>query len=55
MVNLSGRAEKVRVALPEPAQGSFNTLIADGAKLESDGGAAVLDLAGFGYMVAKRK
>ena len=55
LLNLSDRSTKVRVELPEPTQWSSNTLLADGAKVESDGSSPVLNLEGFGYFVAKRK
>ena len=55
VLNLSNRATKVRITLPESTQWSYNTLIADGAKVESDGSAPMLNLEGFGYLVAKRK
>lgn len=55
VVNLSNRAVKVRVTFREPARWSHDTLIADGAKVEPDDGGPVVNLAGFGYLVAKRK
>ncbi|HUT94339.1 MAG TPA: alpha-amylase family glycosyl hydrolase [Thermoguttaceae bacterium] len=55
VVNLSNRAVKVRVTFPEPTPWSYDTLIADGAKAEPDDGGPVVNLAGFGYLVAKRK
>ena len=55
IVNLSDQPTKVHVALPEKAQWSSETLIADGAQLESDDQGVSLSLTGFGYLVARRK
>ena len=54
VLNLSNRTITVRITPPEATQSSHNTLIADGAKVESDC-APMLNLEGFGYLVAKRK
>lgn len=55
VVNLSDRAIKVRLALPGPARwSSYNTLIAEGARTETDGSGLRLNVEGFGYLVAKR-
>ena len=55
VVNLSKHPVKVRVTFREPARWSYHTLIADGAKVEPDDGGPMLNLEGFGYLVAKRK
>ncbi len=55
VVNLSDRAIKVRITFPEPTPWSYDTLIADGAKAETGGSGSLLNLEGFGYLVAKRK
>jgi len=55
VVNLSKHAVKVRVTFREPARWSHDTLIADGAEVNPDDGGPVVNLAGFGYLVAKRK
>jgi len=55
VLNLSNRATKVRITFPDPTQWSYNALIADGATVESDGSAPMLNLEGFGYLIAKRK
>ena len=55
VVNLSNRTIKVRIAFPEPARWSHDTLIAGGAKVEGGDSGPMLNLAGFGYLVAKRK
>jgi len=55
VVNLSNRTVKVRVAFPEPTRWSYNTLIADGAKVEGDDSGPMLNLEGFGYLVAKQE
>ncbi|MFH1922150.1 MAG: alpha-amylase family glycosyl hydrolase [Planctomycetota bacterium] len=55
VLNLSDRSTKVRITFPETTQWSYNTLIADGAKAETDGSGPLLNLEGFGYLVAKRK
>ena len=55
VVNLSNRTIKVRTTFPEPTRWSYDTLIADGAKVEGDESSRVLNLEGFGYLVAKRR
>lgn len=55
VLNLSARPANVRVMLPDQTRSSYSTLIADGATIEIANGSATLDLAGFGYMVGKRK
>ena len=55
VVNLSDRPIKVHVTFPEPAHCSDSTLLAEGAKAEADDGGFLLNLKGFGYLVAKRK
>ncbi|NLX99509.1 MAG: hypothetical protein GXY83_25520 [Rhodopirellula sp.] len=55
VVNLSNRAVKVRITFPEPTRWSYDTLIDDGAKAETDDSGALLHVTGFGYFVAKRK
>ena len=55
VVNLSNRTIKVRVTFPEPTRWSYNTLIAEGAKVAGDDSGPMLNLQGFGYLVAKRK
>lgn len=54
-VNLSDRAIKVRITLPERTQWSDNTLFADGADLQSADGSPVVNLDRFGYLVANLK
>jgi cyclomaltodextrinase / maltogenic alpha-amylase / neopullulanase len=55
VVNLSDRAMKVRVTFPEPTRWSHSTLMADGAKAETDDSGFMLNLDEFGYLVGKRK
>ncbi len=55
VVNLSDREIKVRVALPKPTRWSYDTVMADGAKVQGADGSPTLSLARFGYLVAKRK
>ena len=55
VVNLSDRAIKARITLPEPTQWPHSTLIAAGAKSETDDRGVLLNLDGFGYLVAKQK
>ena len=55
VLSLSNRPTKVRITFPDPTQWSYSTLIADGATVESDGSAPMLNLEGFGYLIAKRK
>jgi cyclomaltodextrinase / maltogenic alpha-amylase / neopullulanase len=55
VVNLSDHALKVRVTFPEPTQWSHSTLLAEGVTAETDDNSFLLNLEGFGYLVAKRK
>jgi cyclomaltodextrinase len=55
VVNLSERATPVRITFPEPTRRSCSTLLAEGALAESSDGGLLLNLEGFGYLVAKRK
>jgi glycosidase len=55
VVNLSGRAVRVCIALPEATDWPTHTLVADGATIERDGAATALRLEGFGYLAAKQK
>lgn len=55
VVNLSDRATKVRITLPESTPWTYNMLIADGAKSGTDDSRFVVNLEGFSYLVAKRK
>jgi cyclomaltodextrinase / maltogenic alpha-amylase / neopullulanase len=55
VVNLSDQALKVRVTFPEPTQWSYSMLLAEGATAETDDSSFLLNLEGFGYLVAKRK
>jgi cyclomaltodextrinase len=54
VLNLSSRTVKVRITLPEPTRWPYDTLAADGAKVDGVDGRPVLDLEGFGDLVAKR-
>jgi glycosidase len=55
VLNLSDRATKVRITFPEPTRWSYTTLLADGAKPETDDRGPLWNLEGFGYQVAQRK
>ncbi len=55
VVNMSNRSVKVRVTFPETTAWSYDTLNADGAKVESNDNGPTLQLEEFGYLVAKRK
>ena len=55
VVNLSERPTKVRIAFPERTPWSCDTLMADGAKAETEDSGLLVNLEGFGYLVAKRK
>ncbi|MCY2990578.1 MAG: alpha-glucosidase C-terminal domain-containing protein [Planctomycetota bacterium] len=55
VVNLSDRATSVRVTFPEPTRWSCSTLLAEGAKTETDDRGFLLHLEGLGYFVAQRK
>jgi glycosidase len=55
VLNLSDRATKVRITFPEPTHWSYSTLLAAGAKAETDDRGFLLNLEGFGYLVAERK
>ena len=54
---LSDRATKVRITFPEPTSGSWHILnaIAEAAKIETDHRGLQPNVAGFGYLIAKRK
>jgi hypothetical protein len=55
VVNLASHRAKVRLTFPKPTEWSHNTLITDGATVETDNGSLTLTLEGFGYLIAKRK
>lgn len=55
VVNLSARPIRVRITLAESTAWPGETVIAEGAKIESDGSGLTLNLAGFGYLVARQK
>jgi glycosidase len=55
VLNLSAHAVKVRITFPEPTRWSYNTLIVDSAKVQIDDNGPLLNLEGFGCLVAKRK
>lgn len=55
VLNLSDRGTRVRIAFPERTYWSHSTLIAAGAKTETDDRGFLLNLEGVGYLVAKRK
>jgi hypothetical protein len=53
--DLSGRVTNVRITFPEATRWSYNTLLADGAKAETSDTGVLLNLDGFGYVVAEKK
>jgi glycosidase len=55
VVNLSHRPTKVRVTFPERIGWSGDTLLAEGAKAETGDSGFLVNLDGFGHLVAKRK
>ena len=55
VLNLSNRTMEVRIMLPGQTRASYKTLMAHEAKIETADGSATLNLAGFGYLVGKRK
>ena len=55
VVNLSEHKKEVRISFPEPTSWSGDTRIADGALTQPDDSGLLLQLEGFGYVVAKRQ
>lgn len=54
VLNLSNSTITVRIAFPEGTQWPYNKLIANDARVENKGSGLMLNLEGFGYLVAKR-
>ena len=55
VVNLADCATEVRIKFPEPTPWSCSTLLAGGAKADTNDSDLLLDLEGLGYFVGKRK
>ena len=54
-LNLTERTVKVQLTLPEQPRPSYHPLLAHEATIETTNNSATLSLAGFGYLVGKRK